>query len=154
MLTKRPFGLLAIVFYKSFVASLLAITSVALLLALRNYDSLADFSEPYTIEGKTQLIDWLLAKILNLNPRTLEFSGIGAGIYALLTAIEAIGLWYEKRWAHVLVLVLVGLSISPEIYELIHGVTLIKAIAFVVNIVVFWYLFSHFPKHKSSRHTS
>ncbi|PSB24773.1 DUF2127 domain-containing protein [Stenomitos frigidus] len=148
MLTKRSFGLLAIVFYKSFVASLLAVTSVALLLALRNYDSLADFSESYTIEGKTQLIDWVLDKILNLNPRTLEFSGIGAGVYALLTAIEAIGLWHEKRWAHVLVLVLVGLSIPPEVYELIHGVTLIKAIVFVVNIVVFWYLFSHFPKHK------
>ena len=84
MLTKRPFGLLAIVFYKAFVASLLAVTSVALLLAMRNYDALADFSESYTIEGKTQLIDWLLDKILNLNPRTLKFSGIAAGVYALV----------------------------------------------------------------------
>jgi len=148
MLKKRPFGLLAIVVYKSFVASLLGVTSVALLLTMRNYDSLAAFSESYTIEGKTRLIDWLLDEILNLDSRTLKFSGIGAGVYALLTAIEAIGLWYEKRWAHVLVLVLVGLSIPPEIYELIHGVTIIKAIVFVVNIVVFWYLFSHFPKHK------
>lgn len=148
MLKKRPFGLLAIVVYKSFVASLLAVTSVALLLAMRNYDSLADFAESYTIEGKTQLIDWLLDKILNLDPRTLKFSGIGAGVYALLTAIEAVGLWYEKRWAHILVLVLVGISIPPEIYELMHGITPIKVIVFVINIVVFWYLISHFPKHK------
>jgi len=148
MLKKRPFGLLAIVVYKSFVASLLGVTSVALLLTMRNYDSLAAFSESYTIEGKTQLIDWLLDKILNLDPRTLKFSGIGAGIYAILTAIEAVGLWYEKRWAHILVLVLVGISIPPEIYELMHGITPIKVIVFIVNIVVFWYLISHFPKHK------
>lgn len=148
MLNKRPFGLLVIVFYKFFVASLLAVTSIALLLALRNYDTLANFSDAYTIEGKTRLIDWMLDKILNLNPRTLQFSGVGAGIYSLLTAIEGIGLWYEKRWAHVLVLFLVGISIPPEIYELIHGITLIKAIIFIINIVVFWYLFSHFPKHK------
>ncbi len=148
MLKKRPFGLLAIVVYKSFVASLLGVTSVALLLTMRNYKSLAAFSESYTIEGKTQLIDWLLDKILNLDPRTLKFSGIGAGVYGLLTAIEAVGLWYERRWAHILVLVLVGISIPPEIYELMHGITPIKVIVFIVNIVVFWYLISHFPKHK------
>lgn len=149
MRKKRPFGLLAIVFYKAFVAALLAVTSVALLLAMRNYDSLADFSESYTIEGKTQVIDWILDKLLNLDPRTLKFSGIGAGVYALLTAIEAVGLWYEKRWAHILVLVLVGLSIPPEIYELIHGITLIKLGVFIINLIVFWYLVSHFPKHKN-----
>lgn len=149
MLTKRPFGLLAIVFYKAFVASLLAVTSLALLLALKNYDSLSDFADAYTLEGKSHIIDWVLDKILNLNPRTLEFSGIGAGVYAALTAIEAVGLWYEKRWAHILVLVLVGISIPPEIYELANGLTLLKAIVFIVNIIVFWYLFSHFPKHRS-----
>ncbi|XGV94836.1 MAG: DUF2127 domain-containing protein [Leptolyngbya sp. BL-A-14] len=150
MLNKRPFGLLVIVFYKCFVASLLAVTSIALLLALRNYDTLANFSDAYTIEGKTHLIDWVLDKILNLNPRTLQFSGVGAGIYSLLTAIEAVGLWYEKRWAHVLVLFLVGISIPPEIYEIIYGITLVKVIVFIINIVVFWYLLSHFPKAKHS----
>lgn len=150
MLKRRPIGLLAIVFYKVFVASLLAVTSIALLLATKNYDALANFADAYTIEGKTKLIDWILDEILNLKPSTLEFSGIGAGIYALLTAIEAIGLWYEKRWAHVLVLFLVGISIPPEIYELIHGITALKVIVFIINIVVFWYLLSHFPKHKPS----
>ncbi|MBW4475204.1 MAG: DUF2127 domain-containing protein [Stenomitos rutilans HA7619-LM2] len=150
MLNKRPIGLLAIVVYKLFVASFLAVTSIALLLALQNRDTLANFADAYTIEGKTKLIDWLLDEVLNLNPRTLRFSGIGAGIYALLTAIEGIGLWYEKRWAHVLVLFLVGISIPPEIYELIHGITLVKVIVFIINIAVFWYLLSHFPKNKHS----
>jgi len=149
MRKKRPLGLLAIVFYKVFVASLLAMTSVALLLVLKNYAGLATFADAYTLEGKSQLINWVLDKILKLHPSTLKFSGIGAGVYAMLTAIEAIGLWYEKRWAHILVLALVGISIPLEIYELIHGITLVKAIVFVVNLSVFWYLISHFPKQSS-----
>jgi uncharacterized membrane protein (DUF2068 family) len=147
-LQKRPFGLIAIVCYKSFVAALLMITCIALLLALKNYQSLENFANNYVLESKTIIIDWLTEKILNVTPKTLAFSGIGAGIYAVVTAIEAIGLWYEKRWAHILVVGLVAISIPPEIYELIKSISLIKLIVFIVNVVVLWYLVSHFPKHK------
>lgn len=122
-------------------------TSIALLLTLKNYESLEVFSENYVLESKSIIIDWLLNKVLNLNPRTLAFSGIGAGVYAIVTTIEAVGLWYEKRWAHVLVLVLVGISIPPEIYELIRGFSGIKILILVLNLAVFAYLFRSFPKH-------
>ncbi|MDF5739669.1 MULTISPECIES: DUF2127 domain-containing protein [unclassified Nostoc] len=144
---KRPLGLVAIVLYKSFTALLLMATSIALLLTLKNYESLEVFSENYVLESKSIIIDWLLNKVLNLNPRTLAFSGIGAGVYAIVTTIEAVGLWYEKRWAHVLVLVLVGISIPPEIYELIRGFSGIKILILVLNLAVFAYLFRSFPKH-------
>ncbi|MBN4006872.1 DUF2127 domain-containing protein [Nostoc sp. LPT] len=144
---KRPLGLVAIVLYKSFAALLLMVTSIALLLTLKNYQILEAFSENYVLEGKSIIIDWLLKKVVNLNPRTLAFSGIGTGIYAIVTAIEAVGLWYEKRWAHVLVLGLVGISILPEIYELIRGISPIKTLVFVLNLAVFGYLFRNFPKH-------
>ncbi len=148
----RPIGLLAIVFYKSFVASLLMVTAIALLLAMKNYEGLQEFAEYYELEGKTGIIEWVLDKILNLNPRTLEFSGIGAMVYSIVTAIEAIGLWHHKRWAHILVLVLVGISIPPEIYELAKGFSPLKLIVFVVNVAVFWYLFRTFPRHKMHEH--
>jgi uncharacterized membrane protein (DUF2068 family) len=148
-LKKRPLGLVAIVFYKSFAALLLMVTSIALLLTLKNYQTLEAFSENYVLEGKSIIIDWLLNKVLNLNPRTLAFSGIGAGIYAIVTAIEAVGLWYEKRWAHILVLGLVGISIAPEIYELIRGISLLKTFIFLLNLAVFAYLFRNFPKHSN-----
>jgi len=147
-LKKRPFGLIAIVFYKSFVASLLMVTAIALLLAMKNYDGLQDFADNYELEGKVGIIEWVLGKILNFDSRTLQFSGIGAMVYSIVTAIEAIGLWHQKRWAHILVLVLVGISIPPEIYELAEGFSSLKAIVFVVNVAVFWYLVRTFPKHK------
>ncbi|QHG16071.1 DUF2127 domain-containing protein [Nostoc sp. ATCC 53789] len=144
---KRPLGLVAIVVYKSFAASLLMFTSIALLLTLKNYQTLEAFSENYVLEGKSIIIDWILNKIINLNPRTLAFSGIGAGVYAIVTTIEAVGLWYEKRWAHILVLGLVGISIPPEVYELIRGISLIKIFVFLLNLAVFGYLLRNFPKH-------
>ncbi|MEH2201782.1 DUF2127 domain-containing protein [Nostoc sp.] len=145
---KRPLGLVAIVLYKSFTALLLMVTSIALLLTLKNYQNLEAFSDDYVLEGKSIIIDWVLQKVINLNPRTLAFSGIGAGIYGIVTGIEAVGLWYEKRWAHILVLVLVGISIPPEIYELVRGISPIKILVFLLNLAVFVYLFRNFPKHK------
>jgi uncharacterized membrane protein (DUF2068 family) len=137
---KRPPGLVAIVLYKLFVGSLLSVTAVALLLALKNYPELQEFAESYQLESKHRLIDWVLDKILNLSPRTLEFSGIGAGLYAAVTFVEAVGLWHEKIWAEILVVVLVATSIPLEIYELIQGFSLIKIIVLGVNIAILIYL--------------
>ncbi|XZN96734.1 MAG: DUF2127 domain-containing protein [Microcoleus sp.] len=147
MKKQRPFGLIAIVIYKTFVASLLTVTSLALLFAMKNHQLLEDFSDSYLLETKVKLIEFLLDKLLILKPKTLLFSGIATGLYAVLTAVEAVGLWYEKGWATILVLVLVGISIPPEIFELIQGVTLLKLAVFIANVAVFWYLLHHLPKH-------
>ncbi len=147
---QRPPALIAIVLYKSFVAALLTVTSLALLLALKNHQALEDFSESFFLESKLKIVEFLLDKILMLKTKTLLFSGLAAAIYAGLTAVEAVGLWYEKGWATILVLVLVGISIPPELYELVQGVTVLKLGAFIANVAVFWYLLHHLPKHGNS----
>ena len=88
-----------------------------------------------------------MAKILIFKPQTLLFSGMATGLYAILTLLEAVGLWYEKAWATILVLLLVGLSILPEIYELVQGITVLKLAVFIANLAVLWYLLHHLPKH-------
>lgn len=93
---KRPSGLVAIVIYKAFVALLLAITAIVILLALPKHQNLVKFSENYVLEGKIEIIELLVEKLINIKRVTLEFSGIASGIYAVATAIEAIGLWYKK----------------------------------------------------------
>lgn len=140
---KRSPALLAIVMYKAFTALLLAITSIALFLTIHNYQYLADFSDEYALTGKREILKWLLEYILNLNPRTLQFSGIVTGLYAGVTTAEAIGLWYQQGWARILVLALVGISIPPEIYEIIVGISPLKLVILLVNLAVFWYLLRH-----------
>jgi uncharacterized membrane protein (DUF2068 family) len=144
---QRPPGLIAIVLYKSFVASLLTVTSIALLLALKNHQVLEEFAESYLLESQVKIVEFLLDKVLSIQPKTLLFSGVASGLYAILTALEAAGLWYEKAWATILVLLLVGISIPPEIYELVRGVTVLKLAVFIANLAVLWYLLHHLPKH-------
>ena len=140
-------ALIAIVLYKTFVASLLIVTSIALLFALKNHQALEDFSQSYLLESKLKIIELILEKVLILQPKNLLLSGIAAALYAVLTAFEAVGLWYEKDWATILVLVLVSISIPPEIYELVHGVTVLKLAVFITNVAILWYLLHHWPKH-------
>ncbi|MCG9889747.1 MAG: DUF2127 domain-containing protein [Thermosynechococcaceae cyanobacterium MS004] len=148
MSKKRPVGLVAIVIYKSFVASLMAVTAIALLFTLKNHQSLEQFSESYILESKLTLIDFVLDKVLKLSPKTLRLSGIAALFYAGITTIEAVGLWHEKAWAEVLVIILVGVSIPLEILELIRGISLLKLIVFLINIAVLLYLIYRFLNFK------
>jgi uncharacterized membrane protein (DUF2068 family) len=143
---QRPLGLVAIVVYKSFFAVVLLVASIAIFLALKNYAAIAEFAETYTPETQIGIVDWGLDKVLHLDPRTLQFSGLATGIYAIVTAIEAIGLWQQKTWAHLMVIGLVGLGVFPEIYELAKEATLIKVLVFAINVAVLTYLAYTFPK--------
>ena len=82
MKKQRASGLIAIVLYKSFVASLLTVTSIALLLALNSHHLLEDFSEALFLETKGNIVKSLLAQIIIIQPQTLLLSGLAIGLYA------------------------------------------------------------------------
>jgi uncharacterized membrane protein (DUF2068 family) len=148
---QRPLGLIAIVVYKAFFAVVFMVASVAIFLALKNYEAIAQFAETYTPETQIGFVDWGLDKVLKLDPRTLQFSGLATGIYGAVTAVEAIGLWQQKTWAHLMVIILVSLGIPPEIYELIREASFIKLLVFVINVGVLSYLIYTFPRQSHSK---
>ena len=150
MSKQRSPALLAIIFYKCFVVVLLSITSIASIFVMKNHEELAEFSNSYMLKTKFFIIEWLVSKLIAIDPSKLKLSGIIAGVYALVTSIEAIGLWYQKSWAMLLVLVLVGISLPPEIFELTKGITLLKTIIFSINIAMFGYLLWDVIKTRSS----
>ncbi len=90
MKKQRVPSLIAIVLYKSFVASLLTVTSIALLLALNSHHPFEDFSEGYLLGTKLNIVNFLLKKVLPIQHKTLLFSGLAAGVYAVLTVWEAV----------------------------------------------------------------
>ncbi len=60
--------------------------------------------------------------------------------YGLLEGIEAVGLWFQRRWAEYLTF-LVTTSLLPfEIYEIVTRRTPFKLIAFAINVAVVVYL--------------
>lgn len=146
---QRPTALRLIVLYKCFEATLLLITAIAAIFVMKNQEDLAEFSSSYLLTTKFFIIKWLANKLLTIDSNSLKLSGIVAGVYALVTAVEAISLWYEKDWATFLVLGLVGVSIPPEIFELIRGMTVIKLLVFSINVAIFLYLLRHVVTTKS-----
>lgn len=145
---KHPVGLVVIVVYKALVGLLLLGVGTGLLLTVKNYDTFLELADSCTLKGKWNLIQWILEKGMNISPQTLKFTGIAAEIYAIVTLIEAIGLWYEKAWAKILVIGLVAVSIVPEIWEIIRGITPIKVLIFAINLLILSYLIRHFRREQ------
>ena len=75
-----------------------------------------------------------------VNIRNLYLAGIAFAAYALLAGIEAIGLWFAKRWAEYLTFVATIVFIPVEVRELIKSVTWLKVVALVINLAVAAYL--------------
>lgn len=60
--------------------------------------------------------------------------------YALVEGIEAVGLWYQKRWAEYLTFLVTASLLPLEIYELTNTLSPFKIVAFVINVAVVAYL--------------
>jgi uncharacterized membrane protein (DUF2068 family) len=81
-----------------------------------------------------------LDKVVSLRPGTLEIAGAVVTAYALLEAIEMVGLWYAQRWAEYLTFIATTVLLPLEVYELTTRITALKVLALVVNVVIVVYL--------------
>jgi uncharacterized membrane protein (DUF2068 family) len=61
-------------------------------------------------------------------------------VYAAVEGIEAVGLWYQKRWAEYLTFLVTASLLPLEIYEILTRATVLKVLAFVINVAVVIYL--------------
>jgi uncharacterized membrane protein (DUF2068 family) len=81
-----------------------------------------------------------LDKLFSLRSGTLREVGIGLLAFGLLEGIEAVGLWYAKRWAEYLTFIATTILLPLEVYEIIHRRSALKIIGFIVNLIVVIYL--------------
>lgn len=79
-------------------------------------------------------------KLVAKPPATLRLFALGAAVLAATEAVEAVGLWMERRWAEYLTLLVTVAFVPLEIYELIHRTTPLKIFALVVNVAIVIYL--------------
>jgi uncharacterized membrane protein (DUF2068 family) len=89
--------------------------------------------------GKVGLIGEL-NKLFSLRSSTLHLVGASVIGYAVLEGVEAIGLWWQKRWAEYLTLIATALFLPLEVYEIAHKATPFKVFALIVNVAVVLYL--------------
>lgn len=81
-----------------------------------------------------------ITHLVSLSTTKLYLYGSAFSAYAAINAIEAVGLWGEKRWAEYLTLIEVTLLLPLEIYELVLKISYLKIAALVINVVVMAYL--------------
>lgn len=79
-------------------------------------------------------------RLFSLGSSQLHLFAVVALVYAVVEGVEAVGLWYARRWAEYLTLIVTASLLPVEIYELTHRFTPLKVVAFVVNVAVVLYL--------------
>jgi uncharacterized membrane protein (DUF2068 family) len=90
--------------------------------------------------GSQHGITHRLDELFTLRSSRLHLFAAIAIVYALVEGVEAVGLWYGRRWAEYLTLIVTASLLPVEIYELTGHVSPFKVIAFVVNVAVVAYL--------------
>ena len=82
----------------------------------------------------------LVLRFVGISSTSLAALAVGSFLYGLIEAAESIGLILKRRWAEYLVVLATALFIPVEVVELAGKPTLLKAAAFVINVVVLVYL--------------
>jgi uncharacterized membrane protein (DUF2068 family) len=81
-----------------------------------------------------------LDRLFTTTSTNLHLLGAVFLAYALVEGIEAVGLWYARRWAEYLTLVVTASLLPLEVYELTNKLSPFKIVAFVLNVAVVIYL--------------
>jgi uncharacterized membrane protein (DUF2068 family) len=81
-----------------------------------------------------------LDQLFSLSKGTLHLVGAGLAVLAVAEGAEAVGLWYQRRWAEYLTFVVTALLIPLEVYELTAYVSWFKLVALLLNLAIVIYL--------------
>src|ERR1700730_3477110 len=106
------------------------------------YKVLADL-QGGTVSGQSHARHGLLHTLDNLFTTSSAHLHLLAAVllaYGAVEGIEAVGLWYQRRWAEYLTFLVTASLLPFEIYEIVTRTTPFKIIAFVINVAVVVYL--------------
>ena len=86
---------------------------------------------------------WLVRHLRDVgdwHDETIRLLLVVAVLYAVVEGTEAVGLWFEQRWAEYLTVVATAGFLPFEVHELTERVTILRVLALLVNVAVLIYL--------------
>lgn len=81
-----------------------------------------------------------LDRLFTTTSTNLHLLGAVFLAYALVEGVEAVGLWYTRRWAEYLTFLVTTSLLPLEVYELASRLSPFKVVAFAINVAVVVYL--------------
>ena len=94
---------------------------------------------------------WLLARVLHLDEKKLRLISVAFFVYAALYLVEGVGLYLQKLWAEWLTIIVTGMLLPLEFYELYHRPSAMKVALIVVNLAVIAYLVWRLKQEHAAR---
>src|SRR3954468_13829163 len=79
-------------------------------------------------------------RLFSLTSDRLPLFGAVALAYAAIEGVEAVGLWYQRRWAEYLTFIVTTSLLPLEVYEIANKLSPFKIVAFLINLAVVIYL--------------
>ena len=140
---QRSASLKAVVAYKGLAVVALVATSVISAFSWKYYDALTAIGEDYLATEEYAFAYWLLQKLLHLQPQGLHIIAWISGGYSIILGTATTGLWYGKDWASLMMLIMAGLPLPLEIYEVWHELSWERLLIFALNLAVVGYLVRH-----------
>lgn len=106
----------------------------------QNADRVMHWLQHLPLTDGNQLRWKLVAELSTFEPRKFVAIGLVTLGYALLFAIEGIGLWLGKHWAEWFTVIATGSLIPLELYETVREFGWLKLATLVGNVVIMIYL--------------
>src|SRR5579864_8822225 len=72
------------------------------------------------LDPGNRYIEHLLMRASHLSPVQIKRIGLAGLLYAGLFAVEGTGLWLKRRWGEWVTIVLTGMLVPVEVYEIVH----------------------------------
>ena len=82
----------------------------------------------------------LIQHAFALNARTITWLALGALAYAALEILESVALWLLRRWGEYFAMIATSAGIPYEIYDLTAKITVLRVVAFLINVALVVYL--------------
>src|SRR5438105_1563192 len=76
--------------------------------------------EMFQLDPSGHFSQWILEKASAITPHTFRFFGYVFFVYAVIFAIEGVGLYLRQRWAEYMVVIVVTSLLPFEIWEIYH----------------------------------
>ena len=90
-------------------------------------------------QSKTGLLGDL-NHLFSISTHELYLIGVLLAVYTAVLAVEAVGLWFARRWAEYLTFVETAVLVPFEVYELTTTVSALKILTLIINVAIVVYL--------------